>query len=192
VSLHILGWIEELYPEVTGKILLISDCKKALRRAFRQGPIGVKDATQDEFDIILAIRRKRQQLNTVITTEWTPGHPTPADPRGEHVQNASAHRLAVNRLRDLSTTGLDNDIQDTSPITILYKGSPITKEHPQQVSANVHYNALKSKLQKDNEWDEETFDSVDWNNYHKAIISLPHPYRLFIAKLSHKLWNTNE
>jgi hypothetical protein len=191
-SLHILEWVEELYPGTKGAVTLISDNGKALRQAFRQGPIGVKDATQDEFDIILAIRKLRQSLKTTITVEWTPGHPTPADPRGEQVKNATAHKLAVARLKDTNTTGYDDDIQKIFPITILYKGSPITKGLPQQVSVDVHYNALKRKLQKDNEWDEKTFSTVDWDNYHKAIISLPCPYRLSISKLSHKLWNTNE
>jgi hypothetical protein len=191
-SLYILEWVEELYPEVTGAVSLVSDSGKALRRAFRQGPIGVKDATQDEFDIILAIRRKRHSLKTAITVEWTPGHPSPADPRGEQVKNATAQKLAVARLKDTNTTGFDDDIQDTFPITILYNGSLITKGLPQQVSVDAHYNALKQKLQKDNEWDEETFATVDWGNYHKAIISLPRPYRLSISKLSHNLWNTNE
>jgi hypothetical protein len=191
-SLYILEWVEELYPGITGTVSLISDSGKALRQAFRQGPIGVKDATQDEFDIILAIRRQRQSLKTTITVEWTPGHPSPADPRGEQVKNATAHKLAVARLKDTNSTGFDDDIQHIFPITILYKGSPITKGLPQQVSVDVHYNALKEKLKKDNEWDEKTFGAVDWGNYHKAIISLPRPYRLSISKLSHNLWNTNE
>jgi hypothetical protein len=156
------------------------------------GPVGIKDATQDEFDLILEIRNLRSFLQSTVKAEWTPGHPTPTDPRGEQVRNAFAHSLAVQRLRQPESTDLDDDFLTLSGITVLHKGVILTRGLPQQLSADIHYNDLKTKLLKDNLWSEATFLSVDWDSYHKAILSLPRNSRLSIAKLSHNLWNTNE
>jgi len=190
-AIQIIHEVEELYPTVEGEALLISDCAKALRRALKQGPIGVKDATQDEFDLILELRQRRITLRTKITAEWTPGHPSVTDPRGEQVKNATAHSLAVKRLQQPMSTGYEDDILTTPIISVLHREAPITKGLPQQIMADVHYGALQHKLLKDNEWTEEVFQRIDWDSYHRAIISLPRPHRLSISKLSHNLWNTN-
>lgn len=52
-ALYIIQYVEEEYLETEDSISLVSDCGNALKCAFRWGPITVKDATQDEFDIIL-------------------------------------------------------------------------------------------------------------------------------------------
>ena len=108
------------------------------------------------------------------------------------MRNAAAHSLAVHRLRQHNSTGFDDDMTEPTSIVALYNGSPLTRGLPQQVAVDAHFTALKTKLQKDNNWDESTFNRVDWNNYHRAIISLPRTKRLSISKLSHRLWNTNE
>jgi hypothetical protein len=190
-ALLIVQWVEELHPLEEGAALLISDSDKALKRVFRVGPIGVKDATQDEYDLILAIRRLHSTLSTKLTHQWTPGHPTASDPRGEQVKNATAHSLAVQRLQEPIHSGFDDCYIEAPTISVLHKGVPITRGLPQQITADLHYSNLKCKLQKDNNWTEPQFLQVDWDSYHKAIISLPRPRRLTITKLSHNLWNTN-
>lgn len=187
----ILTWVEEVFPDTKGTITLISDCDKAIRRAFRQGPIGIKDATQDEYDLVLAIRQQNQELQTKILPQWTPGHPTAADPRGEQVKNTAAHALAVKRLQSPLQTGYDDSYIADTEITVLHHSTPITSGLPHLVTADIHYEPLKSKLQKDNTWTDATFNKVDWTSFHQAIISLPRPRRLSISKLSHGLWNIN-
>jgi hypothetical protein len=190
-ALLIVQWVEELHPLGEGSALLISDCDKALKRVFRVGPIGIKDATQDEYDLILAIRRLHPTLSTKITPQWTPGHPTASDPRGEQVRNATAHFLAVQRLQEPLHSGFADSYIEAPTISVLHKGVPITRGLPQQIAADLHFSNLQRKLQKDNHWTESQFLQVDWESYHKAIISLPRPRRLTITKLSHSLWNTN-
>jgi hypothetical protein len=191
-ALTIIQQVEERHPETTGKFTLISDCKKALRNAFRPGPVGVKDATQDEFDIILSIRSLRETLRTTTKPEWTPGHPSAADPRGEQVWNAAAHALAVERLHNEEQLGFDDDYLSPPVISVLHNGEAVTRGLLQLVAAECHYEDLKLKLIKDNKWSEKVFQDVDWTSYHKAMLDLPRPQRLSISKLSHGLWNTNE
>jgi len=61
------AWLEEEYPTQKGKITLIGDCETAIKRVFHKGPIGVKDATQDEYDLILAIRKQLQALQITVS-----------------------------------------------------------------------------------------------------------------------------
>ncbi len=60
-ALLTLQWMEETHPG-DGTATLYTDCQKALQNSIKQGPLSIKDATQDEYDIILAIRTIRQQL----------------------------------------------------------------------------------------------------------------------------------
>jgi len=61
-----------------------------------------------------------------------------------------------------------------------------------QVITEEHYKtSLIQKLCKDNEWSAEFFSLVAWDDYERAISSLPHLYRVSISELSHKFWNTN-
>jgi len=55
-ALVTISWMEEIHPVEVGLAIFYSDCQKALERGLHKGPIGVKDATQDEYDLILAIR----------------------------------------------------------------------------------------------------------------------------------------
>jgi hypothetical protein len=106
-AILILEIIEATFPSISGSGTLYSDCQKGIRRAFRTGPLGIKDATQDEYDIILEIQRTRRQLRTTINPLWTPGHPTTTNSREEQVRNASAHALAVARLHNTTMTEAD-------------------------------------------------------------------------------------
>jgi hypothetical protein len=57
---------------------------------------------------------------------------------------------------------------------------------------NIHYEPLGDKILKDKGWNQTTFDLVDWENFHKAIIiSVPRSHRVSITKLSQGLWNMN-
>ncbi len=119
---------------------IINDCQKATNRAFITGPIGVKDATQDEYNLVLAIRRLRQTIKTTVDPLWVAGHPKPADTWGEQVRNATAHRFAVNRLRDSRNDEIPLNLDvGNSVISILYKQRLVTSGLPQQILANLHY-----------------------------------------------------
>jgi hypothetical protein len=113
----------------------------------------VKDATQDEYDLVLAIRRIRKALKTTVYPLWVAGHPKPADTRGEQARNADAHKLAVERLRNGGTDTIPLDLGvGQSVVSVLYKNKIITSGLPQQILANLYYIRLKEKLQRDNNW----------------------------------------
>jgi hypothetical protein len=184
-------WMEEAHPYEFRSATLYSDCQKALKRGLHRGPIGVKDATQDEYDLILAIRHVYTTLKTTITPLWTPGHPTKADPRGEQVKNAKAHALAVSRLHNAQETPHCDSYLERPVITVLHRSVIITKGLPQQVIADIHYEPLKLKILRDTNWTEDDFNTVDWHSLHRAMLKMPRPRQIAISKLINGLWNVN-
>jgi ribonuclease HI len=177
-----------------GKVTILSDCQKALRQGLKVGPIGVKEATQDEYDIILNILQIRDEIGIEVALQWVPGHGSYTDVSIEQQLNAAAHQLAIQHLRSNHTNALKVSIQDlptSQTVMVLYKSLPVTGGLPQQIINNIHYTPLRDKIMKDNNWTEEIFDSVDWSSFHEAILSVPRSHRVLISKLSHGLWNTN-
>jgi len=189
-ALLTLQWMEETH-QGDGTATLYTDCQKALQNSIKQGPLGIKDATQDEYDIILAIRTIRQQLRIKLTPLWTPGHQETANSRGEQVRNASAHALAVRRLHSPLSSPYDDNYVAHQIITACYNSIPITSGLPQQVTSNIHYLPLKQKILRDTKWSEETFNLVDWAAHHSALLLLPRTRRIAVSKLIHGLWNVN-
>jgi len=189
-ALLTLQWMEETHPG-DGTATLYTDCQKAIKNSLKQGPLGIKDATQDEYDIILAIRTIRHQLRTKLMPMWTPGHQETANCRGEQVRNAHAHALAVRRLHSPVASPYDDNYVAHQIITAYYNSNPITSGLPQQVTSNIHYLPLKRKILRDTKWSEETFNSVDWAAHHSALLLLPRTRRLAVSKLIHGLWNVN-
>jgi hypothetical protein len=53
-----------------GKVTILSDCQKALRQGLKVGPIGVKEAMQDEYDIILNILQIRKEIGIEVALQW--------------------------------------------------------------------------------------------------------------------------
>lgn len=100
-ALSTLREIEQATRITDGVATLYNDCQKGVRQTFKTGPIGVKDATQDEYDIILEILHMQQELCTTIEAVWIEGHPAP-DTSGQQVWNAVAHSMAVPCLRDMN------------------------------------------------------------------------------------------
>jgi hypothetical protein len=195
ISLLILKSAEAEHPITEGQATLISDSQKALKQALEQGPTGVKSATQVEYDIILEILRLQAQLQTHITSHWVKSHASYQDVSVAEQLNADAHQLAINRLKNKSTDLPTIDIIEplaNNIITVTYKKKPITSSLPQQILTNLHYEPLKQKIQKDKNWSDTVFQTIDWQVYHKAIITLPRSHRVSITKLSHGLWNTND
>ncbi len=59
------------------------------------------------------------------------------------------------------------------------------------VQKELHIPPLHIKLEKDNKWQGNQFDNIDWKFYRSAFMKHRQPYRVSISKLSHQLWNTN-
>jgi ribonuclease HI len=190
-ALVTIKWVEVEHPGEAGSAVLYSDCQQAIRKSLKVGPIGIKDATQDEYDLILAIHHVNDSIKSEIKPLWTPGHPSPADPRGEQIRNAQAHALAVKRLHQPLATPYDDAYIECPIVTVSHRSTPITKGLPQQVIADIHYDPLRKKILKDTGWTEQEMDLVDWNGQHHALLKLPRPRQIAVSKLVNGLWNVN-
>jgi hypothetical protein len=58
---------------------------------------------------------------------------------------------------------------DTQMITINHNGEAILEGLEKIIQHNKHQPALKRKLQKDNDWTEDTLETVAWDEYYAAL-----------------------
>jgi hypothetical protein len=182
---------EQLYPAVSSySILLECGHDKALKEAFRTSPEGVTTATQPNSDLIMDIRHLRHLISTSIQPTYSqpqldfPLQPPPTDLRPPlldiiHDTTTKHHGEAI------SYTPLFHVISD------FHRNNALTEDLYSTIN-NLEYTIpLQEKLQKDNQWCEEVYQSVDWDAFYSAIRRVPRSHRISITKLSHQLWNTN-
>jgi hypothetical protein len=188
--LYIIYKGEQLQPVPSPfSILLQCGHNKALKEAFRTSPEGITTATQANSDIIMDIRHLRHLISIRIQpiyaqSQLDPPMPTPTVP------TASIHEI----LRNPSLRYPDEAISYTPlshVISIFYNNKELTEDLYPTIKDLAYTKPLKEKLQKDNSWSEDDFQSVDWDAFYTAIRRIPRSHRISITKLSHQLWNTN-
>jgi hypothetical protein len=176
----------------SGQININSNHKQAQREAFNNSPVGVCIATQADSDIILEIRRLWQLIPVPISVYYGPsqnaGVPetTPTMLSGQQAFKHFLQQPDAIALQAIQAYTLPSRV-----ITILHKGVVINTHLLQTLRKERHSANLQEKLMKDNKWSKAQFDLVDWESYHKAILTVPRAHRTSIVKLSHQLWNTN-
>jgi hypothetical protein len=102
-----------------------------------------------------------------------------------------AYQLAVTRMGTPHHEPTSEDTPVSHIILLTQIGTPILSSIAQQVTVNLTYDTLKKKLIKDNKWDDTTFNNVDWDSHHQALLSYPRQFRMSLSKLCHKFWNRN-
>jgi ribonuclease HI len=172
-------------------VRVVRDSQKALKQALKEGTIGVKTATQDEYDLVLAIQDIWRSLSIRVTPLWVEKD-TMATLTTEQRENIDAHQSAIARFKQHSSCcASDSQLIISQIVNVYIHGKLLTAGLPQQIITNIHYGPLQEKIKKDKGWSRDTFDMVDWRNFHRALMAVPRSHRVSISKLSHGLWNTN-
>jgi hypothetical protein len=76
-------------------------------------------------------------------------------------------------------------------ISVFHRNKALTGDLYSMIKNLEYPIPLQEKLQKDNQWCEEVYKSVDCDAYYRAIRRVPRSHRISITKLSQQLWNTN-
>jgi hypothetical protein len=137
---------------------------------------------QVHYELIIEIRHLLSLLPIPVTPTHIPGQGVMHRTNGN--ESMTPQQIPINP-RNLTEKMV------THVITINHNGEAILEGLEKVIHHNVHQPALKSKLQKDNDWTEETLDTVTWDEYYAALQQLLRSCRISIMKLSHQLWNTN-
>jgi len=164
-------------PRESCRATLVANHKRALQNAFREGPLGIQDAVQPNYDIIVEIRNWRTKISSRIVT---------------------VHEKLISKplgLASESTSHKDHPppiLLNTTIISVMYRGNPIVENLKGIITDENYRNPLQAKLQKDNQWDDDTYNHVSWKDYNNALQALPRSQRISITKMSHQFWNTNQ
>jgi hypothetical protein len=187
-AVHILVSMQSLCnnprASPSSQLIIISvGQKKILTRALSKSPLGLKDTVQAHYDLIVEIRYLLSQLDISYSPIHTPG-------QSGHIQPHSQDSLPTTIGRPGSTENTEQLL--TNIITLHHNSVTIMEGLDRLVHHAIHKPALQEKLMKDNAWTDEQIASVAWEEYFTALRQLPRSHRISIAKLSHKLWNTNQ
>jgi hypothetical protein len=144
----------------------------------------VKDTVQAHYDLKVEIR----QLLSMLDIPFSPIHIP-----GQHSYHTTSIK-ETNTDQHSNPSNTEDNIEQmlTHVITIHHKGVIVTEGLDRVVNHNINKPALKEKLMKDNAWTEEQVESVAWEEYYMALRDILRSHRASIAKLSHKLWHTNQ
>jgi hypothetical protein len=195
-GLYGIYWLEQEVPISSGTATLYCDNRKALWKALNSARPSIKDATSDDYDIIVEIKRILATLQTKITPTWVKGHyEGEDDDQTEYTLNHMSHSDAVSHRQNppssLSCTA-PQYLPSSHIIAVSHNGDMVTSHLSQVIREELHYQPLTDKILKDTKWTAATFDKVDWDAYHKALHRLPRCSRISIIQLSNTLWNTNK
>jgi hypothetical protein len=189
--LYIIYKGEQLHPvKSTFSVLLQCGHDKALKEAFRMSPEGITTATQANSDIIMDIRHLRHLISIKIQPIYAQPQLDPPMQTSLEVPKTSIHEI----LRNPSLGHLEEAISYTPlshVISIFYNNKELTDDLYPTIKDLAYTKPLKDKLQKNNSWSEDEFQSVDWDAFYTTIRHIPRSHRISITKLSHQLWNTN-
>jgi hypothetical protein len=172
-------------------VRVVSDSQKALKHALKEGPIGVKTATQDEYDLALAIHDIWHSLSIRVTPLWVKNN-TMATLTTTQWENVDANQIARTKLKQNPLSCASESPLIISQIVNVYSPRKLlTAGLPQKIVTNKHYGPLQEKIKKDKGWSQDTFDIVNRGIRHRALMAVPRSHRASISKLNHGLWNTN-
>jgi hypothetical protein len=148
-SLLILKHVEAHREIKEGRAFVTSINQRALRTALKKGPIGVKSATQAEYDIVLSISDARAGLMTEVNPLWLENKSLATLTEDQQL-NIKAHQTAISRLRQ---SNINHSISKrhvlSNIITVRSHGSVITSGLPEQIITNIHYHLLRGKIIKE-------------------------------------------
>jgi hypothetical protein len=148
--------------------------RRAIEQAVHFTPLGVKMATQANYDIILAIRQLRSAINVILKPMFLPVCPRTM----QQDTTSDGHTYSLLSL-------------SSSIITVIRDGVSMVEDLRKDITKIAHSEALHQKIKKDNGWTEDQSATVDWDSYYAAIRGIPRSHQISITKLSHQLWNMN-
>jgi hypothetical protein len=131
-------------PEIPTCVTFEVRQKRIILWVFTNSPIGLKDAVQANYDVILEIRRLLSQCHYKVIP----------------VHNTS------NQTSVISADGVSEADPIIVPhtITILHRGNKILEGLECIMSHEHHFSVLQGKLMKDNLWNIHQFQSVAWDD----------------------------
>jgi len=159
-------------------IMIICQTKRVHHALIHQTPLGIKHATQSNYDVILEARHLISSLNLDVQLHCIPGSLYISNPVPDSIQ-------------EWCSTSHPNSLPVTHMISVLHEEHAVHSNLSNLIRNQLHHKPIKGKLHKDDSWKEVTFSSIDWEGYKDAYLSLSHQWQISITKMSHQLWNTN-
>jgi hypothetical protein len=190
-ALYILQDIEKENGGALGLVRMKCNNMEAHNLALLRRPLGLRQATHPDHDILLESYRIKTELRVTIESYWEPTDTEKLTKVEPAIRYITPQEACTEYDKNPETQLIKAGFPPSHVITPLLQGKVCQEDLRKNILKVLHYPKLQEKIMKDNQWDHTTFHLIDWNAYNKAIQSIPRSHRISITKLSHQLWHTN-
>ena len=193
--LYIIHRICSHYKVDSGRAKYFCDNKGVLKNVFTTSTPTISQFLNTDHDLVLIAQRLLGLLPVTIVAEWVKGHYTGEHREYKHDLNNTVDKIAgafnKNPPRPLRQRQLPCLIPGYS-IRLLHDGSTITTNLYSTMSIALHRTSFITYLKSKHGWTDRTFELIHWDAHESAFKALPRNSRTMVAKLIHKVINTNQ
>ena len=183
------------YQVKSGKLKYHCDNKGVIKNVFTNQPPTISQFLATDYDLIATAKRLLTLIPATIVTEWVKGHYTGDFREHKHNLNDKADKLAATFNKHPHPSYVQKTMPCSLPnyaIRLIHDGSTITTKLYHTMSVALHRNNLVTYLKKKHGWSDATFNTIHWDAHELAFKRQPRHTQIMVAKLIHKLVNTNQ
>jgi len=178
-------------PDSSTTINIQCSHKTALVEAFRDSPLGIKTATQLNYDLLMDIRSLRNMIRSTLKPSIGAPPLQTSTPTSSTPSHDDILRTFLARPTLTNTSLVINHTPLSHVVSIIHEGKTIGTDLKTVISNIAYTRPLKKKIQKDTGWADAQVQQIAWQSFFGAIRRVSRSHRISIIKLSNQLWNTN-
>ncbi len=192
-AFFLLLWVCNESDIQHGNAVIYCDNETALNEVFKN-PLTTNNPyayLAADIDLITCARDLLLQLpfEVQLKKEWVKAH-YKGEKQLKHNLNDMADKLAVTFNSKRRPPATSNVYSPLSEAKILLDSAPITSQLRKIILAISHAPDLQQHIIKSSNWEERTFQLVDWRAHKKAFNKYNRVQRIKITKLAHGLYQT--
>lgn len=192
--LYTIYRICQFHQVSSGKFNYYCDNKGVLTNVFSNKPTTITQFLHADYDLVYVAKQLVTLIPATIVANWVKGHYTGEYREHKHDLNEQADKLATKFNACPPTVLKQVRMPCTVPgyaIRLVYDGSTITNKLHKTMSQALHGPKFVSHLKQKNDWNDSTFQRIHWDAHERAFTSHTRNNQIMIAKIIHKLVNTN-
>jgi hypothetical protein len=182
------------YQVTSGKVSYYCDNKGVLSNVFSYRTPRISQFLQPDSDLVMAARHLITVIPVTIVSGWVKGHYTGEYREYKHDLNDMVDHLvgAFNKSPDPAFTPKRMPcLAPDYAVRLIYKDSSVTTKLYKTMASELHRNRFIEYIKQKCHWSSTTFNQVHWDAHEVAFMKLSRTNQAMVAKLQHKIVNTN-
>jgi hypothetical protein len=170
----------------------------------RDSTTALRSRLSSDMDIMTAFRNLGPNIYTYMTMKWDKGHEDNRYLCYEKLSMQAKMNMPADELAENYRTfnqdphqskALSQPCSDPIPgqrIQLIINGYTITQSHAKWIRYQISGYSMRQYLQDRHDWDNPTWELLDWHGLGKAIKSRPPTMQRWISKFVNGWWNVGK